>query len=155
VGARGSGGAVAEELPLAADLLAACLAAGAGPLEAAAAVGRSLGGPVGERLAQGAGEVRLGSDPRVAWSRLAVIPGAGELAACLEHAGDTGAPVVDAVSRLAAEARAERGRAATVRARRAAVQVSGPLGLCFLPAFLAIGVAPVVIGLTARLLQST
>ncbi|WP_420000429.1 type II secretion system F family protein [Streptomyces boninensis] len=150
-----SGGVVVAELPLAAELLGACLAAGAGPLEAAAAVGRSLDGPVAERLAQGAGEVRLGGDPRAAWSRLAAIPGAEGLAACLEHAGVTGAPVVDAVSRLAADARAERGRAATARARRAAVLVSGPLGLCFLPAFLAVGVAPVVIGLTARLLQST
>jgi pilus assembly protein TadC len=45
------------------------------------------------------------------------------------------------------EARAERGRTATARARRAAVMVTAPLGLCFLPAFLAMGVLPVVIGL--------
>lgn len=51
------------------------------------------------------------------------------------------------VGRLATEARAERGRSATARARRAAVMVTVPVGLCFLPAFLAIGVLPVVIGL--------
>src|SRR5690606_576116 len=42
------------QLPLTADLLAACLAAGSGPREAAEAVGNSLGGPLGERLARAA-----------------------------------------------------------------------------------------------------
>jgi pilus assembly protein TadC len=51
------------------------------------------------------------------------------------------------VGRLAADARADRARAATARARRAAVAVTAPVGLCFLPAFIAIGVLPVVIGL--------
>jgi hypothetical protein len=32
------------------------------------------------------------------------------------------------------------------------VLVTGPLGLCFLPAFLAVGVAPVVMGLAGSLL---
>ena len=45
----------ARQLPLAADLLAACVAAGAGPREAAEAVGESLGGPVGDQLALTAG----------------------------------------------------------------------------------------------------
>ena len=44
----------ARQLPLAADLLAACIAAGAGPVIAAQAVGEALAGPVGERLARGA-----------------------------------------------------------------------------------------------------
>ncbi|MEY2249068.1 hypothetical protein AB8A21_40145, partial [Streptomyces sp. BF23-18] len=57
------------------------------------------------------------------------------------------------VGRLAAEARAEWARTATARARRAAVMVTAPVGLCFLPAFLAIGVLPVVIGLAGGLLR--
>ena len=36
---------------------------------------------------------------------------------------------------------------------RAAVLVTAPVGLCFLPAFLAVGVAPVVIGLADGLLN--
>ena len=36
---------------------------------------------------------------------------------------------------------------AEARAQRAAVLITAPLGLCFLPAFLVLGVAPVVIGL--------
>ncbi|WP_369248112.1 type II secretion system F family protein [Streptomyces sp. R41] len=142
----------ARQLPLAADLVAACIAAGAGPVVAAQAVGEALGGPVGERLARGAVEVRLGGEPAEAWRRLASIPGARALARLLERAGESGVPAAVPVGRLAAEARAEWGRTATARARRAAVMVTAPVGLCFLPAFIAIGVLPVVIGLADGLL---
>ncbi|MGI5994335.1 MAG: pilus assembly protein TadC, partial [Saccharomonospora viridis] len=37
------------------------------------------------------------------------------------------------------------------RAQRASVLVAGPLGLCFLPAFLCLGVIPVVLGLADHL----
>jgi hypothetical protein len=143
----------ARQLPLAADLLAACIAAGATPVTAARAVGEALAGPVGERLATGAAEVRLGGEPAAAWRGLAELPGAGPLARLLERAGDSGAPAAVPVARLAAEARAERGRAATARARRAGVLITLPVGLFFLPAFLMVGVLPVVIGLAGGLLS--
>ncbi|WP_128375342.1 type II secretion system F family protein [Streptomyces cavernae] len=142
----------ARQLPLAADLLAACIAAGASPVVAAQAVGEALGGPVGERLARGAAEVRLGGEPAEAWRRLAAVPGAGALARLLERAGDSGVPAAVPVGRIASEARAEWGRVATARARRAAVMVTAPVGLCFLPAFIAVGVVPVVIGLAGGVL---
>lgn len=146
--ARAAGAAeAARQLPLAADLLAACIAAGAGPVVAARAVGEALGGPVGDALARGAAEVRLGGEPGEAWRRLAGLPGAGPLARLLERADVSGLPAAGPVGRLAADARADRARAATARARRAAVAVTAPVGLCFLPAFIAIGVLPVVIGL--------
>ncbi|MFJ8636052.1 type II secretion system F family protein [Streptomyces sp. NPDC093568] len=145
-------GEVARRLPLAADLLAACIAAGAGPVMAAQAVGEALGGPVGDGLARGAAEVRLGGEPGEAWQRLASMPGAGALARLLERADVTGLPAAGPVARLAADARAEWTRTATERARRAAVMVTAPVGLCFLPAFIAIGVAPVVIGLAGGVL---
>ncbi|MDX3456170.1 type II secretion system F family protein [Streptomyces sp. ME02-8801-2C] len=142
----------ARQLPLAADLLAACIAAGAGPVIAAQAVGEALVGPVGERLARGAAEVRLGGEPAEAWRRLASIPGAGPLASLLERADESGVPTAGPVARIAADTRADWGRTATERARRAAVMVTAPVGLCFLPAFIAIGVLPVVIGLADGLL---
>ncbi|MEV6480954.1 type II secretion system F family protein [Streptomyces sp. NPDC051576] len=137
----------ARQLPLAADLLAACIAAGASPVIASQAVGEALAGPVGERLARAAAEVRLGGEPADAWRRLAVLPGAGPLARLLERADESGLPAAGPVARLAAEARADWTRTATARARRAAVLITAPVGLCFLPAFIAIGVLPVVIGL--------
>ncbi|MEK9524132.1 type II secretion system F family protein [Streptomyces sp. NPDC087908] len=143
----------ARHLPLAADLLAACASAGAGPGEAAEAVGRSLGGPLGERLSRTAAELRLGGDPAEVWRRFGALPGAVGLARCLERAGSSGAPAAEAVARHAAALRSARARTAATRARRAQVLISGPVGLCFLPAFLAVGVAPVVIGLAAGLLD--
>ncbi|QIQ03479.1 type II secretion system F family protein [Streptomyces liangshanensis] len=144
---------VARRLPLAADLLAACVAAGAGPREAAAAVGESLGGPVGERLARTAAELRLGGEPAQVWGRFGAIPGAAGLARCLERAGASGAPAAEPVARLAEGLRADRARAALARAQRAQVLITAPVGLCFLPAFLALGVAPVVVGLAGGLLR--
>ncbi|MGP3638669.1 type II secretion system F family protein, partial [Streptomyces sp. 24-1644] len=63
-----------------------------------------------------------------------------------------GAPAAEPVARLAQAMRAERSSAAVARAQRAGVLITAPVGLCFLPAFLAIGVAPVVIGLATGLL---
>ncbi|MFD5233138.1 type II secretion system F family protein [Streptomyces qaidamensis] len=142
----------ARQLPLAADLLAACIAAGAGPVIAAQAVGEALAGPVGDALARGSAEVRLGGEPGSAWRTLGAVPGAGSLARLLERADVSGLPAAVPVARLAAEARADWSRAATARARRAGVTVSAPVGLCFLPAFIAVGVLPVVIGLAGGVL---
>ncbi len=64
----------------------------------------------------------------------------------------SGLPLVGPVGQLAAEARAEWSREATARARKAAVLISAPVGLCFLPAFIAVGVLPVVIGLAGGVL---
>ncbi|MGK5447477.1 type II secretion system F family protein [Streptomyces radiopugnans] len=147
-----AGVSVTGQLPITAELLAACLAAGSAPGEAAGAVGGSVGGPLGEGLVRASAELRLGGDPVAVWARLGELPGAAGLARCLERAGTTGVPAVEPVGRLAAECRAQGARAATERARRAAVLVTGPLGLCFLPAFLLAGVVPVVIGLARSLL---
>ncbi|CAM5326738.1 Membrane protein OS=Streptomyces antimycoticus OX=68175 GN=SANT12839_046830 PE=4 SV=1 [Streptomyces antimycoticus] len=56
------------------------------------------------------------------------------------------------MSRLAAECRAVQGRAAMRRADRTGVLVNAPLAGCFLPAFLLVGLAPVMIGLARGLM---
>ncbi|MFD4501258.1 type II secretion system F family protein, partial [Streptomyces sp. NPDC058486] len=86
------------------------------------------------------------------WGRFGAIPGAEGLARCMERAGASGAPAADAVARHAAVLRAADARTAVARARRAQVLISAPVGLCFLPAFLVVGVVPVVIGLAKGLL---
>jgi pilus assembly protein TadC len=141
-----------RQLPLAADLLAACLAAGADPRQAAEAVGNSLGGPLGERLAEVAAELRLGADPAQTWGRLGAAPETAVLGRRMARASGSGAPPVRPVAALAAQCRADAVRAMRARARRAGVQATAPLGLCFLPAFLLVGVAPLVIGLAGAML---
>lgn len=142
----------AGQLPLTAELLAACMAAGSAPADAARAVGTCLGGPLGERLLRVCEELRLGAEPATAWSHLAELPGGGPLARYLVRAQLSGAPAVEQIARQAADTRAAGARRATAGARKAAVLVTGPLGLCFLPAFLLAGVAPVVVGLGRTLL---
>ncbi|MDG4866085.1 type II secretion system F family protein, partial [Streptomyces sp. T-3] len=87
-----------------------------------------------------------------AWGRLAAIPGAGPLATCLERAGASGIPAAEQMAQLATECRAEWARTAKERAHRAGVLMAAPLGLCLLPAFLVVGVVPVVIGLASGIL---
>lgn len=141
-----------SELPLCADLMAACLAAGASPKEAAGAVGRSMAGPLGSALIRAEAELRLGGDPAECWRRFGRVPAAREMGRCLARASTTGSAPVAEMSRLAADYRAAYARSALGRARQAAVQATAPLGVCFLPAFLLVGVAPVVMGLAGGVL---
>ncbi|MBY8881396.1 type II secretion system F family protein [Actinacidiphila acidipaludis] len=140
------------ELPLCADLMAACLAAGASPGEAAGAVGTCLGGPLGAALIRAQAELRLGAEPEDCWDRLGRLPQAREMARCLARASTTGSAPVAEMTRLAADCRAAHARSALARARKAAVMATAPLGVCFLPAFLLVGVAPVVMGLAGAVL---
>lgn len=144
--------AVARQLPLTAELVAACLTAGSGPAQAAEAVGHSVTGPLGGRLLRAASQLRLGGEPGAVWGGFAELPGCEGLARCMERSGTTGVPAVEAAARLAADCRARQARRAAERVRRTSVLVTAPLGLCFLPAFLAVGVAPVVLGLASSLL---
>ncbi|MET7639586.1 type II secretion system F family protein [Streptomyces sp. NPDC005438] len=142
----------ARQLPLVVELLAACMAAGFGPVRAADAVGRSLDGPLADRLRRAAGELRLGGEPGVVWRRLGASPVTRELAQCLERCQHSGSPGAEPLARLARESRARQTREATARARRAAVRITVPLGVCFLPAFLVLGIAPGVIALLGQVL---
>jgi hypothetical protein len=140
------------ELPLCADLMAACLAAGASPGEAAGAVGRCLEGQLGDALLRAGAELRLGGDPTQCWERFGGLPATRAMGRCLARASTTGVAPVAEMARLAADYRAAHARSALARARRAAVLATAPLGVCFLPAFLLIGVAPVVMGLAGAVL---
>lgn len=75
-------------------------------------------------------------------------------ARALGRAAEGGAPVAAAVARLAADARARSRAQGELAARRVGVLVVAPLGLCFLPAFVLLGVVPVVAGLVGPLLAT-
>ena len=59
---------------------------------------------------------------------------------------DTGSPVAESLGFLATDLRSERRAAADEAARRVAVRSAGPLGLCFLPAVVLVGIVPTIIG---------
>jgi pilus assembly protein TadC len=139
------GPAVLRDLPVACDLLGVCLAAGLPVGAALAAVGAAVPGALGAQLGRVAGLYRLGAEPRRAWAE---VP--GELAALgrvVVRAGESGSAILPALHSLAAESRAAERAATEAAVRRAGVWVLAPLGLCFLPAFVCLGVAPLVLGI--------
>jgi pilus assembly protein TadC len=140
------------DLPLAADLLAACLRAGAPVDRAASAVGDALGGPLGERLEQVARSLRLGGTPAEAWAHVADVAGAGRLIGAAVRSSSSGGALAGALTRLADDLRSDRTVAAQAAAQRAGVLIVLPLGLCFLPAFLLAGLVPVVVAVLGDVL---
>ncbi|GGP36136.1 type II secretion system F family protein [Saccharothrix coeruleofusca] len=133
------------------DLLAACLRAGlpvAGALHAVLA--GVPPGPAG-RLRRVCHQLALGVDPATAWAPALAHPDTAPLARAAKRSARSGAALADAVTDLARDVRAALADEAETRAQRAAVLVAGPLALCFLPAFLCLGVLPVVLGLVRTL----
>ncbi len=146
---------LAEDLPTGVDLLACCLSAGAAPASALVSVSGALGGPMAEELMSVHHRLALGVDPVEVWRSLAAHPQLGPLGRAVGRAHHTGAPIGPAVHRLAAELR-DRARADVEnRARGIEVRATAPLGLCLLPAFVLLGVVPMVAGVfgSMRLLQ--
>ena len=152
------------DLPLMLDLLASCLAGGAPLPEAARAVAAAVQGPAGERLTDVCLQLSVGTPPAQAWSGLTGSPDdptrgrevdpLAPAARALGRAAEGGAPVADAVARLAEDARAHARAQGQQAARRVGVLVVAPLGLCFLPAFVLLGVVPIVAGLVGPLLAT-
>jgi Flp pilus assembly protein TadB len=135
------------DLPALVLLLAAGLRSGAAPQTALALACGALPGSAADRLARVRARLVLGVDPVAVWEPLTTDPVLAPLARTLARAARSGARVADAVDRLSVElARQARARSEE-QARSVGVRAAVPLGLCLLPAFLLLGVVPVVAGL--------
>lgn len=141
------------ELAGAWDLLAACLRAGMAAPVAVRAVAEGLGGAAGSALLRTAELLSLGADPHQAWQPTLDCAATARLARAARRSGRSGTALAESLTRLAATVRAGAREQSEARAQRAGVLIAAPLGLCFLPAFLAVGVVPVVIGLATGLVQ--
>jgi hypothetical protein len=147
-----TGGAqLLQDLPAACDLLAVCLAAGTPAGSALAAVGAAVPPPLGEHLRTVAAHYRLGADPRRAWAD--VPPGLVPVGRLFVRSGNSGAAMVGALERLAGDTRAAVRATAEADVRKAGVWLLAPLGLCFLPAFLCLGVVPLVLGIAGEVFR--
>jgi pilus assembly protein TadC len=136
------------------DLLAACLRGGLPVPLAVRAVTAELPAAAADALRRTADLLALGADPVSAWAPALAEPLTAELARGARRSARSGTALAGVAEGLAAAVRSGADDLAEARAQRAGVAVAGPLGLCFLPAFLCIGVVPVVIGLATRLLTS-
>jgi pilus assembly protein TadC len=142
------------------DVLAVCLAAGMAVSTAAAAAAPSAPPKLARVLRRAADLLALGADPSVAWSISPDLP-AGSVDAQTDallrlarRSASSGAALAGGVAELADQSRHEAAHAAAAAAERAGVLIAGPLGLCFLPAFVCLGIVPVVAGLAGDVLQS-
>jgi pilus assembly protein TadC len=141
----------ALELPIAVEVLASCLSIGATQEQALDAVAQGLGGSLADDFSRAAGALRVGADVAEAWS---LVPAADlrSLASVLSRAHVTGAPVAPQLWMLAEQHRQVARLVALDAARTLGVRASGPLGLCFLPAFVLIAIVPLVLSLLSPVL---
>ncbi|MDY6050725.1 MAG: type II secretion system F family protein [Corynebacterium sp.] len=130
------------------DLFAGCITAGLSPAQAAQAVGGPGWSTLASLLAQGIpaaqawGHVCLGQPETSGWHALATV------ATAADH---TGASMAAECQRVAESQRAEAGERRLAAAQRAGVLIALPLTLCFLPAFVLVGLVPVLITLGATM----
>jgi pilus assembly protein TadC len=134
------------------ELLAVCLEAGLPVSVAVSAAAEPLGGSTGARLRRVSGLLELGADPADAWFAAEDVPVLATFARAAGRSAATGAALAQVARAESTRLRADLLDSAQARAQRAAVYITGPLGLCFLPAFLVLGIAPVVIGMAGEAL---
>lgn len=142
---------VRRDLPHIVTLFASSLRAGAAPPEAIEVVCDALPGAAADRLRAVGARLALGADPVRVWDSLAGDRELAPLGRTMARAQTTGAPVTRAVERLAEELSRSARADVEERARAVGVKAALPLGLCLLPAFLLLGIAPLVAGLLGAL----
>jgi hypothetical protein len=144
--------------PLAIELFAAGLGSGLLPEQAASTVVEAFGragperemdpiGQVAERFREVAAILADTADPTLAWTALCKDPATEAVGTAALRSSRTGAPLAEAVARAAHSARVTAQQAAQGQVRAVAVKATAPLALCFLPAFVLIGILPTALGL--------
>lgn len=140
-----------RSLPGVLDLVAVALRAGAAPGPAVIAAAAAADAPLRAVLRDVGGQLTLGVDAARAWAPARRSPTLASVAVLAERSGSSGARLADALAATAATLRDD----AVANGRRAAARVGVwsvlPLGLCFLPAFVCLGVVPAVVGLVGGL----
>lgn len=141
-GCRPAGG---EGVPLVLELLGAMLQAGLA-LPRALDIAARTGGSASEDLARAAAALELGADWSHAWPN-EPGPDTKHLRAALQFAATTGAPSAELLFAQARQVRRTRHRELEKRAAALGVRLVVPLGVCSLPAFLCLGVVPVLLAM--------
>jgi pilus assembly protein TadC len=138
------------------DVFAACLGSGMAVSAAASAAAPSAPGRLSAVLRRAADMLALGADPAAAWSNpdLPLDEHGEALLRLARRSAASGAALGQGVTDLADQSRHAAASAADARAQRASVLIAGPLGLCYLPAFVCLGIVPIVAGLAGDVLRS-
>ena len=140
------------ELPGVLELIAASLRAGLPVRGAAAAVAAASPGPLADDIDLVLAQVAIGDAESRAWLRLAEDPVWGPVARDLARSVESGTTLVELLQAHAERARRERHAGVVAAARTVGVRSVLPLMACYLPAFLLVGIVPVVAGTIPTLL---
>lgn len=140
-----------HELPHLVDLVRALVTSGAAPDAALRAAAGVVTPDMAVELRPWVGRLLLGSDPVGVWAEVARHPQLGRLGTTLHRSAVTGAPVGESLQRLADDLRAVRRAELHRRVRQVEVRAAAPLGACLLPAFVLVGVVPLVAGVAQSL----
>lgn len=135
---------LARQLPDVCDLLAATLASGAPVHSAITAVATASGAPAAECLMRVVAAMRLGASAADAWQELASEPSFVRVSAAFQRSAVSGAPIAEVLRGVAEDERRRRKSSVEVAARSAGVRTVLPLAACFLPAFILLGIVPVI-----------
>ncbi len=138
------------------DVLAACLRAGMAVSTAASATAPSAPAALARLLNRAADLLALGAEPAAAWTSTGASVGnnAEALLRLARRSASSGTALAQGVAELAEQSRHDAADEASAAAERASVLIAGPLGLCYLPAFVCLGIVPVVAGLAGDVLGS-
>ncbi|HSO70247.1 MAG TPA: type II secretion system F family protein [Arachnia sp.] len=139
-----------RELPDALDFLAVCMDAGLPTAHAVGEVARVSPSATRRLLQEVAAQLALGRAGPAAWESLRSHPVWGRVAVDVIRAEHAGTALAGVLRDHAEDARQEHRDAAARRARTVGVRSVVPLMACFLPAFMAVGVVPII----ASLMQS-
>ncbi|MFJ3403145.1 type II secretion system F family protein [Promicromonospora sp. NPDC090134] len=132
------------------ELLAAAMRSGAGVPRALQAVGAAVDGPDGQVLVRAAHALVLGAPWERAWPHTPMA--LGPVVHALRGAWLDGAAPSEALHAAGAEVRHVRSAASRTAAARLGVRLVLPLGVCYLPAFVLVGLVPVLLALGIDLL---
>lgn len=131
-------------VPLAVDLLAVALRTGASTQGALRDVSIAVPAPLAAELVAVVHRLEVGTDPELVWEELATHPQLAPLGRTLLRCSRSGAPIASALTRQADEQWAARRAQVEAQARGVDARTSLPLGLCLLPAFVLLGIVPMV-----------
>lgn len=142
-----------RQSPGALTVLIALLDSGIPISDSVRAAAESTAEPLGSALHEIAESLRMGASMRTAWQPLAHSDAWVPVLSAMERSARTGAALSSVLTHAAAEMRDERRSRATVAARKAGVRAILPLVLCCLPAFIALGIVPVVASFMAPIID--
>ena len=142
---------ILAQAPVVADLLSAAVAAGASVHDAIDVVIPVVDEPVRSRLEAVRASIELGAPTTVAWVDMLDDEALAPIAGAVIRSAQTGSAISSVLDAAAVDMRQAHRSQVEIAARSAGVRAVAPLALCFLTAYLLVGVVPVIAGFAESL----